>query len=78
MHHDFAGEVMVELEPDENKDLGDDDKWGKTMLFRRVFGTLEAVKIAQDQQDNGIYIGELAMPEVLRKEKEKEIAPTVH
>ncbi len=43
MFHNYAGVVMVKPEiimnPDENKDLGDDDKWGETMLFRRVFDT---------------------------------------
>jgi hypothetical protein len=82
MYHDYAGVVMVKLEkimkPNENDDLVDDDKWGETMSFRRVFDTPDAVNKAKHQQDNGIYMGELAMREVLRKEKANVIAPTVH
>ena len=48
------------------------------MSFRRVFDTQDAVNKAKHQQDNGIYMGELAMREVLKKEKANEIAPTVH
>jgi hypothetical protein len=82
MYHDYAGVVMVKpekiMKPNENDDLVDDAKWGETMSFRRVFDTPDAVNKAKHQQDNGIYMGELAMREVLRKEKANEIAPTVH
>ncbi len=66
------------MKPDENDDLVDDNKWRKTMLFRRVLDTQDAVNKVKRQQDNGIYMGELSMREVLRKEKANEIAPTVH
>jgi hypothetical protein len=36
MFHNFVGVLMVKpekiMKPDENKDLGDDDKWGETMF----------------------------------------------
>ena len=82
MYHDYAGVLIVKVEsimkPDENKDLSDDAKWARTMKFRRVFETADAVRKARNQKDNGIYMGELAMREVLRTEKEENKAPTVH
>jgi hypothetical protein len=82
MYHEYAGVLMVKLEsikkPDENPNLSDDDRWGQTMSFRRVFDTKDAVIKAKHQQDNGIYMGELAMREILRKEMMEKLEPTVH
>jgi hypothetical protein len=82
MYHDFAGVLIVKVEglnkPDVNSVLNEDESWAKTMTFRRVFDTKDAVTKAKGQKDNGIYMGEKAMREVWRKELEKQLAPTVH
>jgi len=82
MYHDYAGVVIIKLEsivkPEENKDFYEDKKWAKTMTFRRVFETQDALAKAKNQNDNGIYMGEKAMREVWRKEFEDKQAPTVH
>ena len=82
MYHDVAGALMVKLEnikkPEEDKDLNEDEKWAETMSYRRVFDTADAVKKAQSQKDNGIYMGERALREVLRQEKLGNKEPTVH
>jgi hypothetical protein len=74
MYHDFAGVLIVKVEglnkPDVNSVLNEDESWAKTMTFRRVFDTKDAVTKAKGQKDNGIYMGEKAMREVWRKELE--------
>jgi hypothetical protein len=80
MYHNWAGALIVKLEsiqkPDD-KGLNEDENWAKTMTFRRVFDTPDAVRKSKGQKDSGIYMGETSMREVWKKEKEGE-KETVH
>ena len=77
MYHPDAGVLMVKVEsiekPVEDKDgvtaiLNEDEKWKKTMTFRRVFDTQDAVMKAKGQKDNGKYLGEEALRKLWKEE----------